>query len=103
MSSFPARSPSPLHVACHPLPADAAWVRYSAVCGLLRLARAYDSAMPATLYANLALSFQEPLVEPRHAMTLKLQRTVSLLTSRPQVGCLPCGSGEAPAAARKGD
>ena len=32
--------------------------------------------MPATLYANLALSFQEPLVEPRHAMTLKLQRTV---------------------------
>lgn len=41
----------------HP-PADAAWVRYSAVCGLLRLARAYDSAMPASLYANLALTFQ---------------------------------------------
>ena len=41
-----------------PLPADAAWVRYSAVCGLLRLARAYDSHMPAALYANLALTLQ---------------------------------------------
>ncbi len=39
-------------------PADAAWVRYSAVCGLLRLARAYDSHMPAALYANLALTLQ---------------------------------------------
>lgn len=38
--------------------ADAAWVRFSAVSGLLRLARAYDSAMPASLYANLALTFQ---------------------------------------------
>lgn len=33
-------------------------MRYSAVCGLLRLARAYDSHMPAALYANLALTLQ---------------------------------------------
>jgi sister-chromatid-cohesion protein PDS5 len=65
---------------------DAAWVRYSAVCGLLRLARAYDNYMPASLYANLALTLQEPLVEPRHAMTHKLARCVARLDQRPQFG-----------------
>lgn len=45
------------------LPPDAAWVRYSSVCGLLRLARAYDSHMPAALYANLALTLQVGRVE----------------------------------------
>ncbi|KAL4420139.1 hypothetical protein ABPG77_010355 [Micractinium sp. CCAP 211/92] len=63
---------------------DAAWVRYSAVCGLLRLARSYDSAMPSSLYANLALTFQEPLVETRRAMTAKLARAVGWLTNRGQ-------------------
>ncbi|KAL4458690.1 hypothetical protein ABPG75_013555 [Micractinium tetrahymenae] len=63
---------------------DAAWVRYSAVCGLLRLARTYDSAMPASLYANLALTFQEPLVETRRSMTAKLTRAVGWLTTKGQ-------------------
>ena len=40
--------------------------------------------MPASLYANLALTFQEPLVETRRAMTAKLARTVSWLTSKAQ-------------------
>lgn len=88
--------PSPLAIppsAVVAMGADAAWVRYSAVCGLLRLARAYDAAMPAPLYANLALTFQEPLMEPRRAMTAKLQRTVTLLAGRPQVGWAPGGGG----------
>lgn len=84
-------SRSPLNV-YHSRPADAAWVRYSAVCGLLRLARAYDHAQPASLYANLALTFQEPLVETRRAMTAKLARTVGWLTARGQVRWAPKGS-----------
>ncbi|KAL4859210.1 Sister chromatid cohesion protein PDS5 B-B [Chlorella vulgaris] len=65
---------------------DAAWVRFSAVCGLLRLARAYDSAMSAPLYANLALAFQEPQMDPRRAMTLKLHKTVTLLGGKREPG-----------------
>lgn len=61
-------------------------MRFSAVCGLLRLARAYDSAMSAPLYANLALAFQEPQMDPRRAMTLKLHKTVTLLGGRREVG-----------------
>lgn len=66
-SSFAPRCPStvanPYTMHPSPLPPDAAWVRYSAVCGLLRLARAYDSHMPAALYANLALTLQVGRVE----------------------------------------
>lgn len=74
-------------LSCRPRPADGAWVRFSAVCGLLRLARAFDAAMPAPLYANLALTFQEPLVEPRRDMTLKLHSMVALLAGKREVGC----------------
>ena len=64
--------------------ADAAWVRYSAASGLLRLARAYDHAWPASLLVNLALTVQEPLAEPRQALIGKLARMVTWLAHRPQ-------------------
>jgi hypothetical protein len=68
--------------------ADAAWVRYSAVCGLLRLARAYDAHLPAHVYTNLALAVQEPLEGPRRAISAKLARAVRGMAAASKVGAL---------------
>lgn len=85
----PRSSPAPSPCLLPPLPPDAAWVRYSAVSGLLRLARGYDTAMPASLYASLAVALQEPLPEPRAAMTSKLAKAVERLAG----GKVRCGVG----------